>query len=575
MLLPIAFLAVIVLTCADAPDHQGVASQIRSMFQGTYGDDAPGVAVIVVSKGETVFRGGYGLANMEHGVPITPETVFRLDAVTAQFTAMAILMLEEDAKLSVSDPVVQYLPEYPAAAAGVTIAHLLSHTSGIPNYGTMPGFWSRVREDLTPEELIAYFKDEPLEFQPGDRYSYSSSNYILLGAIIERVSGMSYEEFIENRIFGVLGMENSYYDRHDRIVPNRATGYGRHEGGFYNSEFVSGSSLYAAAGLMSTAEDLALWDAALSTDQLVSQEALERYFTPFTLNDGSATEYAWGWWVDTFQGRPAHHHYGWVSGFMCKVLRLPADSVYVAVLSNFPQSEPSVFYVTDKVAAYAIGRPFEERTAITLPAELLDRYVGVYRISDEAVRYVTREGDQIFTQRAGWPRLEARASSETEFFYPHSTSRFKFLLDDDGNVTHMAMYQRGQEEIAVRTAEPLPEVPHAIDLDPAVFDRYVGTYEFESGYQLSVFRRVTRQRWEEKKFGFLLPGVRFTVFRDIDRFMAESGYGPMEIFARSDTEFFFADHDAELAFLIGQDGVVQGVRMRSNRGSDEVGTKIR
>ncbi len=545
-----------------------------AFLRQAYADDAPGAAVIVVSKGETVLRKGYGLANLEHRVPITPETVFRLDAVTAQFTAMAILSLEQEGRLSIDDPVTRHVPDYPMGETPVTIRHLLSHTSGITNYGTMPEFWERVREDLEPEDLLALFRDEPLEFPPGTRYSYSSSNYILLGLIIEQASGVSYEEFTDARIFKPLGMEHSYYDRYDRVIPNRASGYGRREGGFYNAEPVNGSNLYSAAGLLSTADDLARWDAALYAEQLVPKEALERYFTPFALNDGRRTEYAYGWWAGTLQGRPMLHHYGWVSGFMCRVVRLPQDSVYVAVLSNYPESEPSVFYVADKIAAMAVGEPFEERMAVTLPSDVLDQYVGVYRIDGGGVRYVTREGDQLHTQRAGWPKLETRASSETVFFYPYSTSYFEFVLDDTGGVTHMVMHQRGTQEVAVRTDDPLPTRPPSIDLDPAVFDRYVGKYEFESGYQLSIFRKVTRQRWEEKKYGLLVPGLRFTVFRDIDRFMAESGYGPMEILPTSETEFFLADQDAEITFVIGDDGTVEGVLLRSDSGVEEFGRRI-
>jgi hypothetical protein len=161
------------------------------------------------------------------------------------------------------------------------------------------------------------------------------------------------------------------------------------------------------------------------------------------------------------------------------------------------------------------------------------------------------------------------------FFYPHSTSYFEFVTDDSGTVTHMVMHQRETEEIAVRTDDPLPTLPQTIDLDPAVFDRYVGTYEFESGDQLSIFRKVTRQRWEEKKYGLLLPGLRFTVFRDIDRFMAESGYGPIEIFPTSENDFVFADREAEIRFVKDDGGAVEGVILRSHSGAEEFGRKVR
>jgi D-alanyl-D-alanine carboxypeptidase len=568
---------VALMTTGCLPDQQqdDVSQQVDALFEAAYDSEGPGAAVIVVKGGRTILRKGYGLANLEHGVPITPRTAFRLDAVTGQFTAMAILMLEEEGRLSVTDPITAHLPDYPMSDTPITVGHLLSHTSGIRNYTGMRAFWKRAREDLTVNELVSFFKDAPLDFPPGQRYAYSSSNYVLLGVIIEKASGMKYEEFIAKRIFKPLGMENSYYYRHSDIIPNRAGGYLRREDEFRNASFINTSNLYAAAGLLSTVDDLACWDVALYTDQLVSKGALERYFTAFDVNDGSSSHYAYGWLTEPLQDHPAYMHYGWMSGFICKVIRLPEDSTYVAVLSNIPESDPSVLYLADRAAAIAIGRPFEKRSSITLAPEILDRYVGVYRVDESTLRYVTREGNRLFTQRSGWPRLETRATSETEFFYPNSSSHFEFFLDDDGHVTHMLMHQRGRRERADRTDEPLPAQPQAIDLDPAVFDRYVGEYEFESGYRLAIFRQVRRQRWEERKYGLLLPGVRFTVFRDVDRFMAESGYGPIEIFPQSETKFFLEDHNAELTFVLTDGGTVEGVILRSVRGHAEVGRKVR
>jgi D-alanyl-D-alanine carboxypeptidase len=176
---------------------------------GSYPADAPGAAAIVVVDGEVVLRKGYGLANVELQVPNRPEMVFELGSVTKQFTAAAILMLAERGQLRIEEDVTKYLPDYPTHGRKITIEHLLTHTSGIPSYTSLPEWIPRMREDIRPETLIGFFKDKPLEFEPGERWAYNNSGYVLLGAVIEKVSGKSYEQFIEEEIFKPLGMKDS------------------------------------------------------------------------------------------------------------------------------------------------------------------------------------------------------------------------------------------------------------------------------------------------------------------------------------------------------------------------------
>jgi len=175
--------------------------------------------------GQVMLRKGYGMANLELGVPIQPDMVFELGSITKQFTATAVLMLQERGKLSIEDDVTKYLPDYPTQGQKITIDHLLTHVSGIPSYTGLPEWLPRVREDLTVQQLIDIFKDKPLEFNPGEKWSYNNSAYILLGAVIEKVSGKSYEDFIEQEIFAPLGMKRSYYGHQNEVIPGRVSGY--------------------------------------------------------------------------------------------------------------------------------------------------------------------------------------------------------------------------------------------------------------------------------------------------------------------------------------------------------------
>ena len=242
--------------------------QLDALFADAFPTDGPGASVIVVRDGRTVLRTGYGLADLEHGVPNGAGTVFRIGSVTKQFTAVAILMLAEEGKLSVDDDVTRHLPDYPTHGHKITLEHLLTHTAGVPEYLAIPGFMDDVRDDRTVSEMIDLFKDSELDFEPGSRWSYSNSGYVLLGAVIEKVSGQSYGDFIEQRIFQPLGMHDSSYETHGAIVANRARGYDNGDEGYVNARYVSMTIPYAAGSLLSTVDDMARWDAALYTDEL-------------------------------------------------------------------------------------------------------------------------------------------------------------------------------------------------------------------------------------------------------------------------------------------------------------------
>ena len=277
-----------------------LAQAIDAMLVEACKPDAPGAAVIVARDGNVVFRKGYGMANLELGVPIAPEMVFRLGSITKQFTAVAILMLAEQGKLALEDDITRFLPDYPTQGHTITVEHLLTHTSGIKSYTSMPEWLALRRNDLTVEELIDLFKDQPMEFAPGERWAYNNSGYVLAGAIIEKVSGQTYEQFLEQQIFEPLGMARTCYDRTTRIVPGRVAGYDRGDEGIENAAYVSMTHPYAAGALMSSVDDLQRWDEALFAHRLVKPESLQRAFTPFVLNDGTSAGYGCGWGIGDY-----------------------------------------------------------------------------------------------------------------------------------------------------------------------------------------------------------------------------------------------------------------------------------
>ena len=285
-------------------------------------------SVLIAKADEVLVRKGYGLANIEIDVPNTPKTKFRLGSVTKQFTAMAILQLQEDELLSVNDPLSKFIPDYPDGDK-ITIHHLLTHTSGIPNLTDFPEL-EKIKKIKTPvEEIIEIFKNEPLEFSPGEKFQYSNSGYTLLGFIIEKASGKTYEEYLKENIFIPLNMKDSGYDHHNTVLLNRASGYSPGKDGIVNDKYIDMSIPFGGGCLYSTIEDMYIWDRALYTDKLLSENSLNEMFTPFE------DDYGYGWYISDIHNRKCIRHSGGIEGFTANISRYVNDDVCVVVLSNF------------------------------------------------------------------------------------------------------------------------------------------------------------------------------------------------------------------------------------------------
>jgi len=537
LLLILTLTMVLVLPVFAAPPA------VEALLSRTYPPDGPGAAVIVVKDGKTILRKGYGMADLELGIPVDPGMVFRIGSVTKQFTAAAIMLCVERGLLSLDDDVTKFLPGYPTQGRHISIEHLLTHTSGVRSYTGLPSFLSNMRKDYSVAEMIELFGPQPMEFQPGEKWAYSNSGYFLLGAILEKVSGMSYEEFMKQSIFQPLGMDHTAYGSEAPIIPKRVHGYEKGPDGWINAAYLSMTQPYAAGSLVSNVDDLATWDAALTAGKLLRKETLVRMWTPYKLAGGDVTGYGYGWAISRFEGHPVIGHGGGINGFSCHVLRLPDDGLFVALLTNANGVEPSPEYIATKVAAESIGIVAGEPVAIHLDPQLLDQYIGTYRIDDRRTRTITREGDRLFSQRTDGPRLEIFPKSETEFFFKDSFARLTFVKDDEGHVARAEMNQAsGMKETAVRTQEaPAPAAPRTAALaDAALFDAYAGRYE-------------------------LAPGFVITITSENGHLMAQAtGQGKFEIYPESETKFFYKVVDAQITFARNPDGSVRQLTLHQN-----------
>lgn len=354
-------------------------SDVRAFLDGTFPDDRPGASVLVARGGEIIHRSAHGLANVELGVPITVDTVFRIGSITKQFTAGAIMLLEQRGQLSVEDPIDKFLPDYPTNGHVITVEHLLTHTSGIRSYTGMPGYMGNpVRADLSTAELIDVFDNEPMEFAPGELWNYNNSGYVLLGAIIEAVSGQTYEEFIADNIATPLELERTFYGG-PKIIPNRAAGYVQTDDErLENAAYLSMTQPHAAGSLLSTTGDLFAWHRALSGGEFIHDESFARMIRPYALNDGETYPYGYGLGLARLRGREIIAHGGGINGFTCFALWLPEDDIYVAVLTNRESFSPGPSTVAKKIAAMVIGDPYPPRVAVNLTEKDRHGLVGKY-----------------------------------------------------------------------------------------------------------------------------------------------------------------------------------------------------
>lgn len=356
-------------------------NEVKAFFADTYSADRPGASIIIMEKGEIIHQAGYGLANVELGVPITNDTVFRIGSVTKQFTAAGIMLLEQRGQLSTSDQIEKYLPDYPTHGHIITIDNLLTHTSGIMSYTNIPDYMStEIRDDLTTEELIDVFDNMPMEFAPGNKWNYNNSGYVLLGAIIEAVSGKSYEDFIAEQIAGPLGLESTVYGG-PKLIPNRASGYGTDDdGNIVNADFLSMTQPHAAGSLLSTTGDLANWHKALTGGEFIHDDSYRKMTSPFELNDGEMYPYGYGLGIGTMRGRRSISHGGGINGFTCYSMWLPDEDIYIAVLTNGATNGPGPTTVASVAAAMLIGDPYPQRESIDLSQSdvqgLTGKFVG-------------------------------------------------------------------------------------------------------------------------------------------------------------------------------------------------------
>ncbi|HZS18506.1 MAG TPA: serine hydrolase [Candidatus Udaeobacter sp.] len=394
----------------------------------------PGCALLVRHNGKVVLATGYGIANLEHNVPVKPQTVFQSGSIGKQFTAMAIMLLVEDQKLSLDEAISKYLT-VPASWSGITVRHLLTQTSGLGDY---PEIFS-LQRDYTEDDLLKMIATQPLGFAPGEKWSYSNLGYVTLGILVRKVSGQFWGDFLQKRVFDPLGMKNARVISEADVIPNRAAGYVLKDQVLKNQKWVSPSVNTTADGsLYFTVKDLARWDDALESQKLLSGANYGQMWTPVRLNDGTTAPYGFGWRISkTDSGRLILEHGGAWQGFASYIVRYPDDRLTVAALCN--RAGADARYIANRIAGFYVPvlapRP---HTAVSLNLATLSSYAGDYRLEDRFTINVRAAGSRLETTWLG-ERIALIPESETAFFQEDSDRTVRFIKDADGKVTSLVI----------------------------------------------------------------------------------------------------------------------------------------
>lgn len=331
---------------------QSFATKTDRLILKEFNDkNGPGCVFIVAKNGKPIYQKAFGKANLELKVDLTPENVFQLGSMTKQFTAIALLMLEEENKLDVSDPVSKYIPDYPNGNK-ITIHHLLTHTSGIKDFTQLKSLSGIAQKEMIPKMMVNFFKNEPVDFEPGEKFEYSNSGYVLLGYIIELVSGETDEDFITKHIFEKVGMNHSYYASDRKIIDKRAYGYQKNEYGYVNKTVINFSVPFSSGSLMSTAADMLKWQNALNQNLLLSAETTKKAFAKCKLNNGGELTYGYGWHIKEINGTPTREHGGSIFGFKTMGVYIPSEDIYVLGLSKCDCHSPT--QITKDIAEVAL-----------------------------------------------------------------------------------------------------------------------------------------------------------------------------------------------------------------------------
>lgn len=522
---------------------QNLDSQIDNIISSVYTSNQPGISILVAKEGKTIYKKAFGVSNLELEKVMTPKNVFEIGSITKQFTAVSILMLEEQGKLNVEDEITKYIPDYPTRGKIIKIRHLLNHTSGIKG-NTPVSDKNMAKTDMTPKELINYFKNKPMNFDPGEQFRYSNSGYILLGYIIEMVTGQSYADFIEKNIFEKLDMNSSYVGNPKNPIKDSAFGYKHDQGNYVDADYLNLTIPYAAGAIMSTVDDLLKWQNAISANTLIKKTSLEKAINPSSLNNGKKIPYGYGWRIGNLNGSPVIAHNGGTYGYTATGIFLPNENIYVIALSNCNcKKVQNVSRVAVKVAAIAIGKPiFDINNAITLSDNELKKWIGAYQFNGNIIRHISMNDNYLYSFREGEGsrKYKLYPMKEDMFVFDDGKISYKFSITKDG-LKQIVMKLNGEEYLGqlIDKAPPIEEIPRKVSSN--ILKKYSGKYEVKPNINITI-------TINDNTIFLLAPGQTQKI----------------ELLANQDDHFSLKDIPAQIIFNSNERGGIESLILKQN-----------
>jgi CubicO group peptidase (beta-lactamase class C family) len=440
--------AVLALACAAGLAQNTNEAQVKTRLEqvaNSYTSNQAFMGTVLVTDGDQVLLNkGYGDAVLEWNIPNSPDAKFRLGSITKQFTAALVLLMQQDGKLNINDPVSKYLPEAPKAWEKITLANLLGHTSGIPNLTSFKEFGTWAASPHTWDEEFAFFKDKPLDFEPGSKFSYSNSNFIVLGGVLEKVSGKKYGDLLRERIFDPLGMKDSGLDSDDLVLPKRAEGYAPGPKGLTVARSESMSVPFSAGSIYSTTGDLLKWEQGLFGGKLLSADSLKAMTTP------GKGDYGLGVGIHDEDGVKVVEHGGGIEGFNTNLIYVPEKRICVVVLANVNGAAPD--QMGQQLLDVTLGKTVvlaSEHKAVPIAKEELAKFLGVYDLGPAVPLKLTiaQSGDGLSVQATGQPAFplmyQGVKDAHPRFFITTVNAELEFVPDASGAIVSLILHQNG------------------------------------------------------------------------------------------------------------------------------------
>ncbi|MEM9329265.1 MAG: serine hydrolase [Bacteroidota bacterium] len=483
------FLLYLSIVCLFVPVAETYAQEsagpIDSLLRTQFSSKVPGVAALVVHKGEVVYRSAIGEADVELQVALDPAHIFRIASITKQFTAVAILQLAEDGKLSLEDDVRKYIKDFQPDGPPITIQHLLTHTSGFGNQNSIKDWDARVRTaDLNSDYMIGLINEQTPAFAPGSQYAYSNLGYWLLGYVIEEVTGQPYDVYLEERIFEPLGLTHTSYDHAGQIIKNRIPGYSRRNDMYVHPRYLDTRLPYSGGGLLSTVDDLYQWHKALFTDsEVLPTTLLPMAHQSYVLPNETATGYGYGWMIGAVQGQKAIYHDGIIDGFISFAIYLPESDTFVALLTNCDCTK-DIDKLANRIAAVAIKQPYTA-TRIAVSSEQLLQYTGIYRTQSGKEKHITYQDDELVLHDKGGTKVMMTPVGEDIFATEAGLNRMQFSKGTGDTLFYEMTTLQGTTS-AQRVSRETIHL-QTMDMSKVQLEKYAGKYALKGAFTLEIF----------------------------------------------------------------------------------------